>query len=111
MGSGQYTMRVAATQVTTAPTPKPAAKIPSRPPAKPGQPPRPEALDGRSGGGALQTIEVVGRKPPLDAIELDAPLLTALATEGREKRRDVPLSTIAPHMIQAVIAIEDRRFY
>jgi penicillin-binding protein 1B len=41
----------------------------------------------------------------------DAPLLTALVSEGREKRRDVPLAAIAPRMIQAVIAIEDRRFY
>ena len=42
---------------------------------------------------------------------LDAPLLTALVSEGREKRRDVPLAAIAPRMVQAVVAIEDRRFY
>ncbi len=78
---------------------------------KRGKGPRPEALDGTTGGGGLQAIEVVGRKPRLDAISLDAPLLTALITEGREKRRDVPLSAIAPAMIKAVIAIEDRRFY
>ena len=87
------------------------APVTPRPPAKPGQPPRPDALDGRTGGGALQAIEVVGRKQPLDAIEMDAPLLTALTTEGREKRRDVPISAIAPRMVQAVVAIEDRRFY
>jgi penicillin-binding protein 1B len=82
-----------------------------RPPAKGGKTPRPDALDGRTGGGGLQAIELVGRKPPLDAIALDAPLLTALITEGREKRRDVPLSAITSRMTQAVIAIEDRRFY
>jgi penicillin-binding protein 1B len=87
------------------------APVTPRPPAKPGQAARPEALDGRTGGGALQTIELVGRKAPLDAIEFEAPLLTALTTEGREKRRDVPLSAIAPHMVQAVVAIEDHRFY
>ena len=87
------------------------APVTVRPPPRPGQPPRPDALDGRTGGGALQAIEVVGRKARLEAIELDAPLLTALTTEGREKRRDVPLSAIAPRMVQAVIAIEDRRFY
>ena len=38
--------------------------------------PRPEALDGRTGGGGLQTIELAGRKEPLDAIAMDAPLLT-----------------------------------
>ena len=87
------------------------APVTPRPPPKPGQPPRPEALDGRTGGGALQAIEVVGRKAPLDAVEFEAPLLTALTTEGREKRRDVPLTAIAPRMIQAVVAIEDHRFY
>ena len=30
---------------------------------------------------------------------------------GREKRRDVPLSAIPQRMVQAVLAIEDRRFY
>jgi penicillin-binding protein 1B len=87
------------------------AAVTPRPAVKPGQTPRPDALDGRTGGGALQAIEVVGRKQPLDAIELDAPLLTALTTEGREKRRDVPLSAISPRMVQAVVAIEDHRFY
>ena len=67
---------------------------------------------GRSGiGGPLRSIESVSKKRALDAIALDTPLLTALITEGREKRRDVPLSAIPPRMSQAVIAIEDRRFY
>jgi penicillin-binding protein 1B len=87
------------------------APVTPRPVPKKGQPPRPDALDGRTGGGALQSIEIVGRKAPLDAIVFDAPLLTALINEGREKRRDVPLAAIAPRMIQAVVAIEDRRFY
>jgi penicillin-binding protein 1B len=87
------------------------APVIPRVPAKAGKPARPDALDGRTGGGALQAIELVGRKTPLDAIALDAPLLTALISEGREKRRDVPLASITPRMIQAVIAIEDRRFY
>ena len=87
------------------------APLTPRPAPKAGEKPRPDALDGRTGGGALQAIEVVGRKPPLDAITLDAPLLTALISEGREKRRDVPLAAIAPRMVQAVVAVEDRRFY
>jgi penicillin-binding protein 1B len=87
------------------------APVIPRPPVKAGKAPRPDSLDGRTGGGALQAIELVGRKQPLDAIALDAPLLTALISEGREKRRDVPLASITPRMIQAVIAIEDRRFY
>ena len=31
--------------------------------------------------------------------------------KAREKRRDVPLAAIPPRMVQAVLAIEDRRFY
>jgi penicillin-binding protein 1B len=64
----------------------------------------------KTGAGPLQSIEVFPKKQMIEAIELDAPLLTALV-EGREKRRDVPLSAIAPHMSKAVIAIEDHRFY
>jgi penicillin-binding protein 1B len=60
--------------------------------------------------GPLRSIEVYPKKQPLDSIEMDAPLLTALI-EGREKRRDVPLAAIAPHMTRAVVAIEDHRFY
>ena len=47
-----------------------------------------------------------------DTVTLDAPLLTALISTGeREKRRQVPLAAIPPRMVQAVLAIEDRRFY
>ena len=66
----------------------------------------------KGGGGNLQYMEAVGkRKERLESIEMDAPLLTAIVSEGREKRRDVPLAAIPPRMVQAVISIEDRRFY
>ena len=42
---------------------------------------------------------------------LDAPLLTAMMTGSREKRRRVALEAIPPRMKEAVLAIEDRRFY
>ena len=70
--------------------------------------------------GGLQTIEVESKRQGLrvksrtrvvDSVEMDAPLLAALVADGREKRRDVPLTAIPPRMIQAVLAIEDRRFY
>ena len=51
------------------------------------------------------------RSERVDRLTLDAPLITALVTAAREKRRDVPLAAIPPHMMQAVLAIEDRRFY
>src|SRR5262249_21920964 len=69
------------------------------------------APPGKTGApGPLQSIESLTKKLRVDAVEMEAPLLTALI-EGREKRRDVPLTAIAPRVVQAVIAIEDRRFY
>jgi penicillin-binding protein 1B len=46
-----------------------------------------------------------------DRVTLDAPVLTALANGEREKRRQVALSAIPPRVAQAVLAIEDHRFY
>ena len=59
----------------------------------------------------VEKIEIAGAKKTVDRVRLDAPLITALITTGREKRRDVPLQVIPKHMVQAVLAIEDRRFY
>ena len=47
----------------------------------------------------------------IDRVTLDAPLLTAMMTGSREKRRRVALEAIPPRMREAVLAIEDRRFY
>jgi penicillin-binding protein 1B len=60
---------------------------------------------------ALQRIEVVGTPKPVDRLTLEPPLLTALVNAGREKRRMVPLAQIPKHLVNAVLAIEDRRFY
>jgi len=46
-----------------------------------------------------------------DELTLDSPVLTAIATGEREKRRQVALALIPERMRQAVLAIEDRRFY
>src|SRR5262249_5873235 len=48
---------------------------------------------------------------PSERLMLDAPVLTSLISGEREKRRPVALSAIHPRMTQAVLAIEDRRFY
>jgi hypothetical protein len=53
---------------------------------------------------AVSQIEVVGSKTRPDRLTLDAPLITALITGGREKRRDVPLQMIPQRMVQAVLA-------
>lgn len=48
---------------------------------------------------------------PIERVTLDAPLLTGLMTGSREKRRRVALDAIPARMREAVLAIEDRRFY
>jgi penicillin-binding protein 1B len=48
---------------------------------------------------------------PAERLTLDAPLLTALINGEREKRRPVALAAIPERMTQAVLAIEDRRYY
>ncbi|HJR61859.1 MAG TPA: PBP1A family penicillin-binding protein [Vicinamibacterales bacterium] len=59
----------------------------------------------------IDFIESVDGGKKSERLELSTPLITALITTGREKRRDVPLAQIHPRMVQAVLAIEDRRFY
>ena len=59
----------------------------------------------------IERIEVVGTKATTADLALGAPLITALVPTGREKRRDVPLAAIPANMVNAVLAIEDRRFY
>ena len=49
-------------------------------------------------------------KKPVARVTLDAPMLTALI-QARVKRRQVPLSALPSRMVQAVLAIEDRRYY
>jgi penicillin-binding protein 1B len=48
---------------------------------------------------------------PTERLTLDAPVLSAIIPGEREKRRPVALSVMNPRMVQAVLAIEDHRFY
>jgi penicillin-binding protein 1B len=68
-----------------------------------------KAAKGASTPGRIAGVTADGRS--VEGITLDPPLLTALMSTGREKRRQVPLAAIPPRVVQAVIAIEDRRFY
>lgn len=77
---------------------RPSAVVSASTGAKPA--PRPARID---------RIEVGGERSA--AVTLDAPMLTALMTGSREKRRRVPLDVIPARMKEAVLAIEDRRFY
>jgi len=58
----------------------------------------------------LERLELVGIGQT-QSLTLDPPLLTALISTSREKRRQVPLVKIPKHMVQAVLAIEDHRYY
>ena len=57
----------------------------------------------------VRRIEI-GKKAT-ERITLDTPVLTALIGGEREKRRPVALTAIPPRVVQAVLAIEDRRYY
>ncbi len=57
----------------------------------------------------IARIEVAKRS--VERVTLDAPLLTAMMTGSREKRRRVALEAIPARMQEAVLSIEDRRFY
>jgi penicillin-binding protein 1B len=73
---------------------------------KPGAPPTPPA----PGVDRLERLEVVkggGR----ESVTLETPLLTSLMSGEREKRRQVRLAQIPPQVVNAVLAIEDGRFY
>jgi penicillin-binding protein 1B len=77
----------------------PAPPVPKKKSAKP--PPLPPQ----------RIVRIESGKKSLERVVLDAPLLTAMMTGSREKRRRVALDTIPPRMREAVLAIEDRRFY
>ena len=66
-------------------------------------PPPPRVAD------RVQRLEIAAR--PVERVVLDAPVLTALGGGEREKRRPVSLKAIPARMQQAVLSIEDRRFY
>ena len=77
----------------------PETPVPRKKTAKP-PPPPPQRVT---------RIDAAGKN--IDRITLDAPLLTAFFTGSREKRRRVALEAIPARMQEAVLAIEDRRFY
>ena len=81
-------------------------RVPPRPKAAAKGPSAPQPIT----GDRIERLEVAGTGPR-DTVTLDAPLLSTLLTSGREKRRRIPLSLLPPHMIKAVLAIEDKRFY
>jgi penicillin-binding protein 1B len=74
-----------------------------------GPKPRPVRVEfSRPPGPVVTRLSVVGGSQ-ISHVALEAPLLAALAPG--EKQRKVALSSIPRHMVDAVIAIEDKRFY
>src|SRR5262245_9371939 len=75
-----------------------------KPPAPPKNsrrpPPKPPAR--------VDRLELNGKAQ--ERLVLDAPMLSSIVAE-RAKRRPVALEVIPPAMVQAVLAIEDRRYY
>jgi len=70
----------------------------------------PEAARIKIEGG--QVTEITSRGNELSAYELEPQLVTALFdAEQRSKRQIVKYNDIPPQMVQAVLAIEDRRFF
>jgi penicillin-binding protein 1B len=63
------------------------------------------------GRNAVQDIRDVRSNQPVGAVDLEPQLVSEFFSPEREKRRLVKLAEVPPHLIQAVIAIEDRRFY
>jgi len=82
---------------------------PAAPPAKPAKAPPPRRAPAKPGDHVFE-LELAGKSA--DRLTMDTPLLTSLISGGeREKRRAVALAAIPPHLINAVLAIEDRRYY
>lgn len=63
---------------------------------------------GRTGQVTRLTLEGTGA---VNEVQLEAPLLTAVAPGGRGRQRQLPLAQLPASVVQAVLAIEDRRFY
>ncbi|MBY0494355.1 MAG: PBP1A family penicillin-binding protein [Cyanobacteria bacterium] len=90
--SGEQAGKIVTVSFPEAPAPK---KKSAKPPPLPPQ----------------RIVKIQSQSKTLERVTLDAPLLTAMMTGSREKRRRVALETIPPRMQEAVLAIEDRRFY
>ena len=76
---------------------------PAKPAARRTPPPKPKPAD--------HVVQLELGTKPTDRLTLDAPLLTSLIGGEREKRRPVALDAIPERVVQAVLAIEDRRYY
>jgi penicillin-binding protein 1B len=59
----------------------------------------------------VREIRDLRAEQAIGAVDLEPQLISEFFTPEREKRQLVKIADMPPHLIQAVIAIEDRRFY
>jgi penicillin-binding protein 1B len=60
---------------------------------------------------AVREIRDLRSEQAISVVDLEPQLVSEFFTPEREKRQLVKIAAMPPHLIQAVIAIEDRRFY
>ena len=63
------------------------------------------------GDGSVLAIRASGAPGALDAIELPPPRLASVPLRGRRLQQWVSLSKLPPHLVDAVLVTEDRRFF
>jgi len=61
--------------------------------------------------GAIKEMRAIKSKKILASVPLEPELITYLFDETREKRRIIKYDELPEHLIKAVLAIEDRRFF
>jgi penicillin-binding protein 1B len=75
---------------------------------RPGPPRRTRNQAPTAGSNRIEGLTV--GKQAISRVTMDAPMLTALI-QARVKRRQVPLAALPTRMVDAVLAIEDQRYY
>ena len=63
------------------------------------------------GRNVVREIRDLRAEQTVGAVDLEPQLVSEFFTPEREKRRLVKIADMPPHLVQAVVAIEDRRFY
>lgn len=62
-------------------------------------------------GGQISGIRSVTENREADTWSLEPELVTSVLDAGRGKRRPIPFSEYPPHVVQALVSVEDKRFF